>query len=169
MANPEAVDDANGEWIELYNASAAAINLSGWTMSDHGSDSIVLSAAGPLFIAAGDYVVIARGNNPVANPNWSFSVSWTLDDDEDEIVLSDENGAEVFSFAYASGPGPHGQDFVVPGVSSWLDRNYVGDANQAANPANWCANPNAVAPLGGGSPGSTAGDRGTPGIVNPGC
>ena len=40
MVNPSAVSDANGEFVELYNAGATAVDLQGWTLRDDGTVSL---------------------------------------------------------------------------------------------------------------------------------
>ena len=37
MQNPSAVSDSNGEWFELHNPTAGAVDIDGWTVMDNGS------------------------------------------------------------------------------------------------------------------------------------
>ena len=53
MNNPSAVSDSNGEWFEIFNPTAAAIDIDGWTIRDNGSDSFVIDNGGPLLVPAG--------------------------------------------------------------------------------------------------------------------
>ncbi len=71
MQNPAAVLDSAGEWFELFNASAAAIDLNGWTIRDDGSDSHRIQNGGPLWLPAGGYLVL--GNNATFATNGGVS------------------------------------------------------------------------------------------------
>ena len=50
--------DTAGEWFEIRNAGAAAVDLNGWTIMDTGLDSHVIDNGGPLVINPGEYKVI---------------------------------------------------------------------------------------------------------------
>ena len=65
MANPAAVADAVGEWFELINLDDVAVNLLGWSLQDLGSDHTVVTAE--VWVAPGDYVVLARSGDMAAN------------------------------------------------------------------------------------------------------
>ncbi|HMR80364.1 MAG TPA: lamin tail domain-containing protein, partial [Polyangiaceae bacterium] len=43
MVNPKATPDADGEYVEIYNASAAAVNLKGYKLSDDFNNSHVIN------------------------------------------------------------------------------------------------------------------------------
>ena len=43
MANPAAVSDTAGEWLELFNTTPNAIDANGLTLTDNGSDLHVYS------------------------------------------------------------------------------------------------------------------------------
>ncbi len=45
QVNPDAVEDAAGEWLEIYNPTKKAIDLTGWKLSDATGDLHVVSAA----------------------------------------------------------------------------------------------------------------------------
>ncbi|NRB38506.1 MAG: lamin tail domain-containing protein [Pseudomonadales bacterium] len=62
LADPEAVTDAEGEWIELYNNSHEAIDLTGWILSDNSREHVIIGA---LFIPAFDFIVLSRSENGV--------------------------------------------------------------------------------------------------------
>jgi hypothetical protein len=50
MVNPESVEDDFGEWVELYNTSGSAIDITGYSFRDDDVDLQVLE--GPLLVAA---------------------------------------------------------------------------------------------------------------------
>lgn len=70
------------EWIELYNTTAAAINLTGWKISD--GATVIYEAAGE--IAAGGFFIIEINNR--------------LNNSGDAIYLADGDGKSIFQLAY---------------------------------------------------------------------
>jgi hypothetical protein len=60
MADPQAVEDTIGEFIELGNADAAPVNLRGWRLQDSGGRAHVIGA--DVWIAPGAYLVLTRGD-----------------------------------------------------------------------------------------------------------
>ncbi len=95
LADPSAVSDANGEWIELYNAGPDPVNLKGWTIADLDSDSHTI--ASDLFVAAGGYVVLGRNGNLLENGGVSLQYIYsgvTLANSADEILLLRPDGTE---------------------------------------------------------------------------
>jgi alpha-tubulin suppressor-like RCC1 family protein len=67
MIAPGSVDDALGEWIELYNPSATGpVSIDGWRITTSLGESFVISQSGVsggpagLFVGARSYFVIAR-------------------------------------------------------------------------------------------------------------
>ncbi len=156
IQNPAAVGDSAGEWFEVYNATAAAIDLNGWTISDNGTDSHVIASS--LVVPAGGYAVLGNNDDSVSNGgaivDYSYGGSWFLANGDDEIVLEDINGTEIDRIEYDGGtvwPDP-------TGASMKLD---PGSLNATANDdgANWCEATSAYG----------AGDFGTPGTPNPSC
>jgi predicted extracellular nuclease len=152
MQNPAAVADSAGEWFELYNPTAADIDINGWTIADNGSDSHVINNGGPLLVPAGGYLVLGNNTDPTTNGGltvaYSYGGSWFLANGDDEVVLFDTSGAEVDRVEYDGGPqfpDPNGASMAL--IDPALDNN-VG--------ANWCT---ASTPYG-------AGDLGTPGAAN---
>ncbi len=64
MADPVAVNDADGEWVEIYNPNEYAVALDGWqlvTSRQH------LKLPETLTIPGDSYCVIARSDNTLAN------------------------------------------------------------------------------------------------------
>jgi hypothetical protein len=149
IPNPAAVNDTEGEWLELYNTASFAVDLGGWKLKDDGSNSHTIQ--GSLVIGAGQYLVL--GNNDQVSTNGGVAVdykytSYTLANSEDEIVLVSASGVEVDRVAYTSSWG------ISPGASMQLKSTGL-DNNVAAN---WCVS---TTPWTG-----STGDMGTPGGVN---
>jgi Lamin Tail Domain len=157
IANPAAVSDSKGEWVELYNAGTTAVDITGWTLMDQGSDKHVITAgdagAAGLTIAAGKYVVLAKNTDSTTNGGVTVaygygSTDFHIANSADEIVLLDKSGLLVDKVAYTSSWG------VAAGASMQL-KDPTLDNNVAAN---WCL---ATVKWSG-----SAGDFGTPGAAN---
>ncbi|MCP4204281.1 MAG: hypothetical protein GY769_20390 [bacterium] len=151
IQNPNAVSDTNGEWLELFNPTADAIDINGFTLRDDGSDSHVIVNGGPLVIAAGGYLVLGRDDTIAANGGVTVDYEYsgiTLANSDDEVVLVDTLAREVDRVEYDGGP-----DFPDPTGASMALANPALDNNVGAN---WCT---ASTPFG-------DGDLGTPGAAN---
>ena len=89
LANPAALSDTRGEWVEIFNTTGSAIDLRGITLADDDSDAHLIDAATPLLIAPGGYFVLAR--SPLAGqsgvtPDYVYD-GHVLGNGVDEIVL----------------------------------------------------------------------------------
>ncbi len=150
MQNPNALSDADGEWFEIYNAGADPVDINGWTIKDLGTDSHVITNGGPLFIAAGDYMVLGVNATIMALEGVTLGYQYSgiaLGNSADELVLLDGDLLEIDAIVWDGGlvwPDP-------TGIS--MQWNGVGDN---ADGVNWVA----AGPVFG------SGDRGTPGLVN---
>jgi len=157
LARPSAVSDVAGEWVELYNAAAYPIDLTGFELHDDSNDTHIINA--PLILPPGAYVVLARnvdyGSNGGVVAAYEYS-NFVLDDGSDEIVLSFD-GIEIDRFEYDTALYTSGDGYAL----AWNIDNGLPDA--AANDAAtaWCpAGSNYSGPLS---------DFGTPGGANDGC
>lgn len=115
MANPSAVSDAYGEWFELRNMTGSALDLSGLTLSDDGSNTHVIDNGGPLIIAPYAYLVFGRNGDLALNGGYTADYvysGFTLDNTSDEIVVS-AGGVEIIRLEYTTG-------FAVAGESQEL-------------------------------------------------
>jgi Lamin Tail Domain/Secretion system C-terminal sorting domain len=152
MANPAAVTDANGEWIEIYNTSNSSVDMNGFYISDGGADTIQIVSATPLIIPSGGYFVFGRSSD--INMNGGVSVNYVLasfsvNNVSSSLILTDSLFNVIDETSYIT---------TVNGKSTSLDPFYY-DAIGNDNPLNWCD-------------GTTAyglGDFGTPGALNPAC
>lgn len=149
--DPDAVPDAQGEWLELHNASDLDVDISGWTLRDDDVDSFVFDPTQPVVIEAGGYLVAGR-NTEALNGGVDIDVQYGVEfihfNTADEVVLLDRDLAVVDRVAWTANNGfPK-----VPGATMSLRSpeldNSIG--------ANWCA---AVTDQGNG-------DLGTPGGAN---
>jgi hypothetical protein len=145
MSNPAAVRDDAGEWFELRNPGAHALELGGCTIDDGAATMHALPA--PLAIAPGAYLVISRG--PEAGVTSHATLSFSLGNSADVLALICD-GRDVDRVAYdASFP-------LASGASMSLDPSAGARENDAASA--WCV-----------AQQSYGEDRGTPGSANPAC
>jgi len=113
MANPAAVSDSRGEWFELYNPTAASIDLSGLTIHDTGSNEHVISGG---LIGAGEYFVLGKVADPASNggfdADYSYGSDMSLNNGGDALLISYEDTL-IAELVYGNG-------FAVSGVSRAL-------------------------------------------------
>lgn len=152
MTSPSAVSDTTGEWIELY--ARANVDLNDVTISTTTSSTRV-DSPDCLRVQSGEYVLLARSNNPFLNgtlpaPKYVFS-SLTLADSPQQLALTrGDAGIDSISLLAATA-----------GKSWQLDPSKQ-DPVSNDDPANFCVAPQRwVADAGG--------DFGSPGVANPSC
>jgi len=146
MADPQAVNDNNGEWLELYNPTGDVVNLRGWTLADLGSDYHAIGT--DLMIAPGAYLVLGRNAEITSNggvPVGYVYAGIALANSADELLLIAPDGTEVDRVVWGGDSG----NSVTAGGS--LERTTLAISSV------WLASPNAW--LG------SAGDKGTPGAA----
>jgi hypothetical protein len=156
--NPEAVDDALGEWVELSNPGEADVLLcGGWRLTDEGTESHEIAAE--LRVPAGGAVVLGRSADTAVNGgapvDYAYGEDISLSDAYDQIALyfGDERFDAVAWDTSADGWAERS----IPGASYQLREDRLDpDANDA--PDSWCAS---EVPFG-------DGDLGTPGVATPG-
>ncbi len=93
--------DSKEEFVELYNPSASAMNLDGWSLEDNQGS---WSFPGGTVIAAGDYLTVARRSNGFrslygSNPDVS-GLSLSLGNSGDIVSLRDDTGTVVDEVAW---------------------------------------------------------------------
>jgi len=155
MQNPDAVEDSDGEWFELYNASDRPFSLEGAVISDGGGSSHTI--AEELVILAGEYVVL--GNNGDIETNGGVYVDYVYTDfplanNNDDIILT-VDGVEIDRVEYddeLGWPDP-------VGASMQLSVLFL-DSLSNDDGANWCASSDEIV---------IDGDLGTPRMQNDIC
>ena len=151
MQNPAVVSDTYGEWFEIYNAGTESIDLRNWTIRDNGSNNHVITAVDPIMIEPGNYLVLARNDDTSLNggveADYDYS-GFLLSNGDDEIILLDEDSAEVDRVEYDGGP-----EFPNPTGASMALMDVNADNNVGAT---WVES---TVPFG-------DGDFGTPGEAN---
>jgi hypothetical protein len=154
MVEPQVGDPSGGEWFELWNRSAGAIDVQAWTVSSHDAESFAIGAS--LVIPPGERMIVGASTDPVANGGAGVAWAWaegvfSLLDDTDSILL-DCGSVRMSEVGW--------DDYTVPpaGASYSLDPRCPDLASMSASGC-WCAS---VTPFG-------AGDLGTPGAENDAC
>ena len=155
LQDPAAVDDADGEWFEIYNNSGVDVLLDGLEVGDDGTDGLTVSTG--FTLAAGGYAVLGANGDPLSNGGVGVDIVYDrgffqLANGVDEVVLG-YGGTTLDRVAYggAAFPDP-------TGATLSLDPSLL-DAGDNDLGASWCE---AADPFG-------DGDLGTPGAANPPC
>ena len=153
------IDDEFGEWVELYNASSADIDLQGFSLSDNGGTPDEVTVSSSLVVAAGGYVVLGANSDTASNGGVTvdYAYDWNsfkLANGDDEVSLTDANGNLIDEVIYDDGSFPDDK-----GVSLTLNPDTL-DATSNDDGSNWC---NASSEI------VASGDLGTPGTANDAC
>ncbi len=129
MVDPLVASDANGQWFELYNSSAEAVDLSGWSFSDNDGQNYVVSS---YTIEAGDYAVFGittstfyNGNTPV---NLAYGSAITFDYSADELLIYDATSNLVDEVWYDESTWSYCEGASIQLSDPGLDNN---------DPSNW--------------------------------
>lgn len=154
LADPKAVADTSGEWVEVY--ALRDVDLNGVTLANEGSGRATLEASDCLSLRAGAFGVLARSVEASANgglPRVLGTFSFGLGNGQEphalRLLLGDTLLDEV---AWASA--------ATPGVSQQLDPSRK-DATRNDAPDAFCPTPEGIS--------YNAVDRGTPGAENRPC
>lgn len=98
------------EWIELFYPAGEAIDLSGWQFSDANLSSRHLISRQPLWLRAGQYLLIAQAADladplPLIDSTSTILImaaSWpSLNNSGDQVLLYDPSGHTIDSLAYS--------------------------------------------------------------------
>lgn len=137
IAVTEFMNDPNGadsqfEWVELFNYSASAVDTSNWTLSDDGTDQGTLSG---FIMGSGEFAILARSKidfesrwfGGVAQANVFDFSSLSLANTQDEIVLQDGDGNEVWRIVYGDDESARRATFLTDSDFSLTTHNVVRD------------------------------------------
>lgn len=148
MKNPEVLADADGEWIELYNAGSLPIELAGCSL---GREDQVITLESGFSIGPGSYATFANGEAPGFSADVLYS-GLTLPN-TGSFALQLACGSQVLdtvTFDAALLPNAAGRSLSLSGAALDPRDNDIAE--------NWCEG---AVPY--------AGDLGTPGSANPDC
>ncbi|MBW2261237.1 MAG: lamin tail domain-containing protein [Deltaproteobacteria bacterium] len=176
MANPSAVDDNAGEYVEVLNVSGVDIDINGLYVRDAAGGS-VFTVSSPTLLVAGGYVLFGRttdagenyGVSSGATPSFLYmQASFNLNNTGTDYAEIGHASSVIHHVDY--GAGGTGSTLVsIPGgavesQSFLLDNDYLDGTTSTAT---WCLTPDTT-PYGYNTV-STDTDYGTPGLVNPSC
>ena len=154
MQTPAAVDQSAGEWFELQNVTANAIDIQGWVITDGSSESFQI--VGSLVIESKDYVVLgaSAADNGGVTPAYVYDYNtFTLNDVYDSILVT-MGGTLITSVTYT-------EDYPLErGSSLSLDPSRK---TQLDDPTSWCTSPKTMS---GGDMGSPSGYNGYCGHID---
>ncbi len=106
MIDPISVSDSDGEYFEVYNNSATAIDLQGFVVADEGSNFHVISSAnGQTIIQPNSYFVFARNADATTNGGVQAQYdldSFVLSNSSDEIIITSPGGQVICQVVYTS-------------------------------------------------------------------
>ncbi len=156
MANPSAIDDATGEWFEIYNTLRQAVNLQNLVLRRDEANTHIISE--PIILLPGHYYALARNAGAFEGDKYVYGSSITLTNSSAKLSISNygtngTDGSEIFSVTYG------GSGFTVPnGASLSLNPMHL-NAADARSGSWWCVATSAY----------NTGDYGTPGKANGNC
>ncbi|MGB8227140.1 MAG: lamin tail domain-containing protein [Sedimentisphaerales bacterium] len=145
MYNP--IGKKAAEWVELYNSSSSAIDVTGWTIwttKVQHSDTLIADPVfgnGSMVIPAGGYAVIIAKNTEVAgvDPNAvrlsvnNTKIGNSLSDTGDIVVITD-GSATIDSVTYSSSWGGNGDGTSLSRIDPQGDSN--SQSNWKSGPVN---------------------------------
>jgi len=133
MADPAAVVDSVGEWVELANLTSDDIDLSGFILSDLGRNNAIIPDG--TIIAAGDYLVVGRSSDPSANGGADVDVAvpegFTLNDDLLVLNTATSEPEEIFSEMVAVGVEGSGIEMGLAAARAALSDPLLSTTNSA--------------------------------------
>ena len=102
LADPVGVSDSAGEYFEIFNATASAIDLTGVIVMDDGSNAFTISG---LTVAAGAFAVLSSADGTALGftPDYIYGSSMALTNADDEIGLYRPDLAVITKVAYTDG------------------------------------------------------------------
>ncbi len=118
--------DTGREWIEIYNDSDAAVNISSWKFFEADTNHGLVLTQGDASIGAKGYAVIV--SDPAKfKTDWSnfagtiFDSSFSLDNDGEPLALKDADLKVVNQYTYSSLSGGQGDGKSLQRISgSWV-------------------------------------------------
>lgn len=151
MADPAAVPDSAGEWLEIVNVSSLARNLAGLKFSQSDGSANLVTFATPVLLKPGARFLVGndgdsqRNGGFVAVHSWPYNVFFL--DASDSVLVRNASNATVESLVYTSS---------FPDAAG-VAAQRIDVLNNASSASNWSA---AAVSYG-------LGDKGTPGAKNP--
>lgn len=139
MRNPSAVNDLDGEFVELYNPTNSPIDIDGFVLKDNDIETHTIDNGGSLIIQPNDFLVLGingdtstNGGIPVDYVYQNFFLSNSSNGDEvvieangivlDEVIFSDALGF----------PNPNGKSLEIVSLTAdnSIATNWIESTNQ---------------------------------------
>ncbi|MEN8737373.1 MAG: lamin tail domain-containing protein [Akkermansiaceae bacterium] len=101
--NETGLSDEDGEqedWIELYNPSSVAEDLSGWHLTDDAADRQKWTFPAGTSIPPGSYLVVFASNKDRAIAGATLHTNFKLSSDGEQLTLSKPDGSIASSLTY---------------------------------------------------------------------
>lgn len=101
-------DGSSSDWVELYNPTASAIDISGWHLTDDSAAPTKWSFPNQS-VTAGDYLVVFASGQAIDNyvdPLGYLHTNFKLGTSGEYLGLTDSNGAVVYEYAPVSQVNP---------------------------------------------------------------
>jgi hypothetical protein len=155
LANPDAVADTYGEWIEIYNSTSAPIDLQGLVFRHEANDPVAVHVIGASVVAPPQgYAVIGKSTDQTLNGGVAVAYAYPADigfTNTGDYLAIERADETIIDHTFWASDAPLG-------ASLSLDPAFL-DASLNDDATHFCAG---VALL-------PSGDRGTPGAPNPAC
>ena len=104
MANPRAVPDERGEWIELHNLESKPVDLRGWMIRSQNDRGITIDRS--VVIPPGGFAVLARDGDRATNggvdATYAYREGLTLGNSSDWLALHSPDGSTTDSVAWSA-------------------------------------------------------------------
>lgn len=109
VPDPDGVDDALGEWVEVTNISDTAVDLTGWTLGDAGRNA--WSFPDGTTLAPGEALALVRSDDPAVNggiDGLALGEDFTLNNNVLFLTPETEGASEIFAEMVAQGTSGSG-------------------------------------------------------------
>jgi hypothetical protein len=155
LVNPDAISDAYGEWLEIYNTTSQPIDLQGLVFRHEANDPAATHVIGAsVVVPAQGYAVIGKSSDTAMNGGAPVAYAYPSDigfTNTGDYLALERADATIIDHTFWPSDAPSG-------ASLSLDPAFL-DASLNDDETHYCAG---VAVL-------ASGDKGTPGSVNPPC
>ncbi|MBN2843297.1 MAG: lamin tail domain-containing protein, partial [Sedimentisphaerales bacterium] len=112
-------DGQSVDWIELYNVSAEAVDLTGWCLTDDAEDINKWSFPAGQTIAANGYLMIFASGKDIAEPGF-IHTNFSLSSQGEYLAIVDPSGEIVHEYNSADGYFPAQEENISYGMFGYF-------------------------------------------------